>query len=130
MLACGVRGPRLLLWLALVGALPVPIVLLGPGAVPPAALFELGAAGLAIAAFESARGTVLPVAGIFLAQALVYAGALWIAAGLLLRAAGPRARSLAIVLAAGLVVVAALVPIYRSPYHATQFRVGLLDVYR
>jgi hypothetical protein len=117
-----------LLWLALVGALPVPILLLGPGHVPPASLIELGAISLALAAFESARGTVLPVAGIFLGQGLAYAGLLWLAAGLVLRA--PRVgRALALGLAGALLLAALLRPIYHTPYHPTRAHVGLLEVY-
>jgi hypothetical protein len=118
----------LLLWLALVGALPLPILLLGPGHVPAASLVELGAIGLAIALVESARGTVLPVAGIFLGQGLLYAALLWLAAGWVRRV--PRVgAALALALAAGLVAAAALLPLYHTPYHASRARVGLLELY-
>jgi hypothetical protein len=108
----------------------MPILLLGPGHVPAAAVLELGVVSLAVALFESARGTVLPVAGIFLGQGLVYAGLLWIAASLAVRAAGAWARTLALLAAALLLVAAAALPVYRDPYHATKARVGLLEVYR
>src|SRR5262245_21937929 len=120
---------RRVLWIALVLALPVPIVMLGPGRLPPAHPAEPGAAALAFGLAESLRGVVGWTALIFLAQALLYAGALWIVAALVVRALG-RARAVALALAAVLVVAACAWPVYDTPYHARLARATLIEVYR
>lgn len=117
------------LWLLAVAALPVPILLLGPGHVPPAQLAELGAAALAFGLAESLRGVVGWTAAIFLGQALLYALALWWIARALARRLG-RLRSAAVALAAVLAVAACLVPVYRTPYHSHLPHATLLEVYR
>jgi hypothetical protein len=119
----------MLLWIALVAAAPVPIGLLGPGWIPPLALVELGAASLGLAALESARGTVLPVAAVLLGQGLLWCALFAVPAALAARALGRRAW-LVVALAVALLVAAAVWPVYRTPYHATRYRVGLLEVYR
>jgi hypothetical protein len=127
------RAARRLLWLGSLVALPVPILLLGPGLVPPARLAELGAISLAVAVVESARGNVLQVAAVFLVQAAVWTSVLWIAAWLAARALarlGPRVlRSATLAaLAVGLAVACAL-PVYRTPFAARAPRANLLHVY-
>lgn len=117
------------LWLLAVAALPVPILLLGPGHVPPAQLAQLGGAALAFGVAESFRGVVGWTVLIFLGQALLYALALWALAGLAARRLGAL-RGAAVALAAALVVAACLVPAYRTPYHATKPHATLLEVYR
>lgn len=123
------RLARGALWLCAVAALPVPILLLGPGWVPAAQIAELGAAALAFGLAESLRGVVGLTALIFLGQALLYALALWLVAGFAARRLG-RLRAAAVAAAAALVVVACLVPVYQTPYHATLARATLLEVYR
>jgi hypothetical protein len=123
------RGFRRALWALAFVAAPAPIVLLGPGHVPPAQLAELGTAALVFGLAESLRGVVGLTALIFLVEALVYGIALWVVAGLAARALG-RFRVVALAVAAVLVGVACVVPIYRSPYHAVQPEVTLLEVYR
>lgn len=124
-----VRAARVLLWALAFAALPVPILLLGPGSVPAAQIAELGAAALAFGLAESLRGVVGWTALIFLGQALLYALVLWIAAGFVVRRAGRR-RAAAIAIAAVLVVVACFVAVYRTPYHAHLAQATLLEVYR
>lgn len=119
----------MLLWAIAVAALPVPILLLGPGSVPAAQIAELGAAALAFGLAESLRGVVGWTALIFLGQALLYALALWIAAGFVARRAG-RHRAAALAVAAALVVAACFVAVYRTPYHAHLTQATLLEVYR
>jgi hypothetical protein len=123
------RGFRRALFALAFLAAPVPIVLLGPGRVPPAQLAELGVAALVFGLAESLRGVVGMAASIFLLEALVYAVALWIAAGVAARALG-RWRGVALAIAAALVAIACLVPVYRTPYHAVRPDVTLLEVYR
>lgn len=127
------RTARRVLWLATFVALPVPIALFGPGRIPPAQLAELGALAAAVAVVESARGQVLPVAGVFFAQAAVWAALLWAFAWLLTRLLaplGPR-RLAAVVLAAvatGLAIACTL-PVYDSPFAVREPRATLLGVY-
>lgn len=120
---------RRVLWLLALAALPVPILLLGPGRVPAAQIAELGAAALAFGLAESLRGVVGWTALIFLGQALGYAIALWLVAGVLARRLG-RLRGAAVLLAAALVVAACVVRVYRTPYHAHLAQATLLEVYR
>jgi hypothetical protein len=120
---------RRVLWIALVLALPAPILLLGPGFVPPAHLAQLGGAALAFGLAESLRGVVGLTALIFLGQALLYAAALWALARLVARRLG-RARGAALALAALLVAAACVVPVYHTPYHARLPRATLLEIYR
>jgi hypothetical protein len=122
------RFRRALFAIAFVAA-PVPIVLLGPGHVPPAQLAELGAAALVFGLAESLRGVVGLTALIFLAEALVYGVALWLVAGLAARTLG-RWRGPVLAIAVLLALVACAVPVYRTPYHARQPEVTLLEVYR
>ena len=124
-----VRAARVLLWALAVAALPVPILLLGPGSVPAAQIAELGAAALAFGLAESLRGVVGWTAGIFLGQALLYALALWVGAGVAARRAG-RHRGAAVAIAAALVAAACFVAVYRTPYHAHLAQATLLEVYR
>lgn len=120
---------RLALWLLALVALPVPILLLGPGAVPPAQIAQLGGAALAFGVAESLRGVVGWTAVIFLGQALLYALALWLVAGLVARRAG-RARTALVAIGAALALVACFVAVYPTPYHAARPQVTLLEVYR
>jgi len=124
-----VRTAQRVLWLCAFLALPVPIALLGPGDVPPAQLAELGAAALAFGLAETLRGVVGWTAAIFLAQALLWAIALWWIARAIARGLG-RARPAGVLVAAALVAVACAVSAYHTPYHATRAHPTLLEVYR
>ena len=123
-----VRGVRLVLWIALLLALPVPIWLLGPGRVPVLHILELGLVAIAFGAAESFRGVVGGAAAIFAGQALVQAALLYAVAALLVRAMG-RFRMLLLAFAALLLVAACFARIYHSPYHARTSQVTLLEVY-
>jgi hypothetical protein len=118
-----VRTCRWLLWLGTAVALPVPILVLGPGLVPPARLLMLGGIGLAVMLLENARGAVGPLAALLLAQAVVYLGLLWLAAALVARGlARLPPRGLAIVtvglLAVGL-ALASSTAVYHTPFGPT-----------
>ncbi len=117
------------LWLFAVLALPVPIALIGPGFVPPAQLAELGAAALVFGLAETLRGVVWMTAAIFLAQAVLWALALWWAARAIARGLG-RARPAGVLVAAVLVGLACALSVYHTPYHATRAHATLLQVYR
>jgi hypothetical protein len=125
----GPGAARFVLWILAIFALPVPILLLGPGSVPPAQIAQLGAAALAFGVAESLRGVVGWTALIFLGQALLYELALWFVAGLVVQRAG-RARTALVAIAAVLALAACFVAVYPTPYHATRPQVTLLEVYR
>jgi hypothetical protein len=123
------RAARWVLWTAALAALPVPILVLGPGHVPPAQIAELGAAAFVFGLAETFRGVAGWTAAIFLGQAALYALALWLGAGAVVRRLGAR-RGWAVAAAVALLAVAWLVPIYHTPYHATLSHATLAEVYR
>jgi len=127
------RALRRLLWLAALVALPVPLVGVGVALVPPLSALELGALSLAFTVVEHAHGIGGLVAGLFLAQALSWAAALWLAAALLARALAllppfvrTRAAMFLVVLGLSLGVMQ---PIYRTPYSSRAAHSTLLGVY-
>ncbi len=127
------RGARWILWLGLVLLLPLPIIFLGPGGVPVGRIAMLGTISLAVVVLENTRGAPGFIAAIFLAQSVIYAGLLWLAAGWstrLLRRLSSRALAGVV---GGLIVLGILVSsafeIYRTPYSARAARVGLLHLY-
>jgi len=120
---------RFALWLLAMFALPVPILLLGPGVVPPGQIAQLGAAALAFGVAEGLRGVVGWTAVIFLGQALLYALALWYVTGFVVRRFG-RARTALVAIGAALALVACFVAVYPPPYHAARPQVTLREVYR
>jgi len=128
------RSARRILWLGGVLMAPVPVLLLGPGLVPPARLLMLGGIGAAVMVVESARGAAGPLTAVLLLQGLAWAGLLWVAAWAMAR---PLARlspatAAAIAwaaLAAGL-VAATILDIYHTPFAADAARGNLLHVYR
>jgi hypothetical protein len=127
------RAARRWLWLGLFAVLPLPLLGLQSGVAPAARSLELGAVCVAVMVVESARGVAPVLAAIFLAQALLYGLALWLAARLAaraLRAASPRARGAAVVaiLIAG-ALVASSTAVYRTPFRAAGSRATLLEVY-
>jgi hypothetical protein len=117
---------RTLVWIGLLVALPVPLVLVGRGSLPPAAFAELAAAAGALALLERSDGVVLTLLVILLAQAAVWAILCGVLARGLVRLLGRRAGWVVV----AWLVVAALVPVYRSPFHATRPRQTLGQVYR
>jgi hypothetical protein len=128
------RAARWLLWLGALLALPVPVLLLGPGFVPVAQLAALAAIGFAIALVESTRGNVLQISGLLLACAALWAACLWLGAWIVARSLSPfgarglRRATLGL-LAAGIAVACAF-PIYHNPFAAHDPQSTLLDLYR
>ncbi|MFQ5515412.1 MAG: hypothetical protein ACE5FG_13390 [Myxococcota bacterium] len=127
------RIHRGILWLTLVGLLPLPILVVGPGSVPAARLLMLGGISLAVVLLESSKGAAPALAAIFLVQGLLYVAGLWIVAGLGARGLGrlPRgaATTLLGLLVAGAVALASIAPIYHTPYAAHSSHAGLRHLY-
>jgi hypothetical protein len=124
---------RLLIWIAFLGAMPVPLVLVGRGRMPVGALLELAAATLTVGALERADGVVRILATLLVAQIVVWALVAWLAAWLVAsvlgRVTGRGLGRAAFVVVAVLVAIALILPIYRSPFHASRARQTLLEVY-
>jgi hypothetical protein len=119
------RQARWLAWLVGVLVVPVPMLVVGPGLVPPLRMAELGLALALVAVLESGAGMIGLLIVVLLGQALVWAGVWWWLAGRL--ALWPRVVP---VVVAVLLVVALVAPVYRTPYHARLARCSLLEVYR
>lgn len=127
------RAARWILWISFVLMIPVPILLFGPGLVPAARLIMLGGIALAVALFESSRGAVVMLAGILLAEGLLYAGLLWFAAYVASRGLGRLsaknvARITLAVVAASLLVTLVF-EVYRGPFRAQSYHANLLQIY-
>jgi hypothetical protein len=125
---------RWLLWLAAMFAAPLPLVGIASGRVPPAHTLELGLLALAFSVAERAQGVGPTLAAILLGQAVLYAVLLFAAAALVARFLAPlpplaRTRAAVFLVVLG-VSLAAVQPIYRTPYSAHTARSTLLDVYR
>jgi hypothetical protein len=128
------RSARQLLFLGGLLMAPLPVLLLGPGRVPPLRLLELGVVSLAFMVWESARGVALAVTALLLGQAALYAALLWVAAGLVARPLG-RLSPRAIALLTGTLLAAALAlsagfDVYQTPFAANTARASLLGVFR
>jgi hypothetical protein len=125
---------RWILWSSAALMLPVPILLLGPGQVPPLRLLELGAASLAFLLLESARGAAAPAAALLLGQAALYLLLAWGLAGLAARFLAPlRPRTRAALtwsLVATALALCATQQVYRTPFAADTPRASLLGVFR
>src|SRR5262245_18111653 len=119
-----VRRARWLVWIALLVAMPVPLVIVGHGRVPVGALVQLAGATLAIGVLERADGAVGILALVLLVQVMLWTVVGWLVARVLVAALrGVAGRALgtatALLLVAGL-VVALMLPIYRSPFHSSR----------
>ena len=129
----GVRRARWLVWLALMAAWPVPLVVAGRGEMPAAAVAELAAATAGVALVEQASGIVPLLAFVLLLQAFAWAVVFALVSAVLMRGlrrvAGSAAVPLAVVLVAAGLGLAAVEPVYRSPFDADQARQSLREVY-
>ena len=128
-----VRRARLLVWIALLVAMPVPLVIVGHGRVPVGTLVELAGATVAVGVLERADGAIGILALVLLAHVMLWTVVAWLVARALvaaLRGVAGRAvgSATALLLAAGL-LVAVMLPIYRSPFHSSRARQTLLEVY-
>ena len=125
---------RFILWVTSALTVPLPILILGPGWVPPARLLMLGGISLAVMLSESARGMVGIAAAVFLGQAVAYGALLWLAAHLLSRLLGhlpPRAVAPIVLAGVALgVAVAASFEVYHTPFAPRSARATLLEVFQ
>lgn len=126
------RAARLVLWGALLVLAPLPFYLVEQGLVPVLRLLWLAGALGAVMVVEGARGMVDVAVALLAAQALLWAGALWIAADLAARvlARGPRRRAaiavLLLVAAAG--AAASVAEPYRTPFRTRELRGSLGEI--
>ena len=127
------KAARRILWISFVLMLPVPILLTGPGLVPAARLFMLGAISLLFAVVENSRGAIGMLSVILLTQSLIYMGLLWLVAHALSRVLGrfpptTVARVTLALVVAGLLVTSTF-EVYHGPYRAETPSANLLHVY-
>jgi hypothetical protein len=120
-------------FLALLVALPAPLLGIGSGRVPPLHHLELGLLSLAFSLLERAQGMGPTLAAIFLAQGIAWSAVLWLAAALaarLLARLPPllRTRLTVFLVVLGLALAIAQ-PVYETPYSARAARSNLLGVY-
>ncbi len=112
------RGARGLLWLALLCAVPVPILIAGTGWVPVLRLLMISALTVAVMLIESTKGAVPLMLLVFGLQALVFGLGLWLLAWLVTRVLPARlCVGLAVVVALG-GAVAWFGGFYADPYRA------------
>jgi hypothetical protein len=114
-------------------AVPVPLVIPLYAQVPAARILMLGVVSFATMFVETTRGAVVPLAFLFLAQALVAVGALWLVAYALSRllarlTSGPRALITVGIVVAVLAVTTAR-SLYLDPYRPQTLRSNLTRVY-
>lgn len=123
---------RRTLWLVFLVGLPVPYWVFEPGWVPTLWLGELTAFVLAMLLSEGGTVTRI-VATLFASQTLLFAGLTYMVARLLTRLLGrvpsEAGRTFAALGTAALVLVAAMLPIYRSPLVAGGAPVNLLRLF-
>jgi hypothetical protein len=120
------RRGRWVTFAALLAAMPVPIVVVGRGHLPVAALTELAVATFGVGLLERADGVVGLLGGLLLVQGLVWTVAAWILAGLCWRVLGRATLALVVL---GL-ATALVVPVYDSPFHASRAHQTLIEVYQ
>ncbi len=127
------RATRRLLFVALLLLLPLPLVTgVTTGLVPVARMGLLGGVCLGVMLVEGTRGAVGLLLAMIAGQAALWAAVSWLAAGLGARllarlpARAQRIAPLALVLAATL--LAASLPIYRTPFRAAGVQATWLQV--
>lgn len=124
---------RRLLWLTLAAVVPVPIVILGPGHVPPLRILMLGAITASVLVVEQASGAVPLLALLLLFQGALYMGLLWLLVLGLFRL-GRRVGVVhfalpTLLLMTALIAATVWSPIYRDPYRADSSITNLRHVY-
>jgi len=122
------RAATLALWLLLLAAAPLPYWAVEAGRQPVSHLAVF--AGLTSAAVVAEPSTIAAIiAGLFVSQAALYAGLLYVLArALVKRLATPRARLLAVLAGVALVVAAAALPIYVTPFSTSGLRGNLFSL--
>lgn len=127
-----VRGWRFALWLCLLTALPVPILVLGPGYVPVLRLSMLALVAAAVLVFEHWGGAVPLLVVVLAAQSAVYAATLWLIARAVVAVSARLGRP-GRILTTGIVAllgIASCCTIYRDPYRADSPDVDLARLYQ
>lgn len=127
------KTATVLLWITALLVVPVPTLLFG-AVIPTLRIAELAGVVLITIFVEGAHGVALSLFLGLLGHAAVYAGLLWVGARLLARLLERLAPNAVGGLTAGLVAIAVLaasvLPLYDTPFHATDPHARLLQVYR
>jgi hypothetical protein len=114
--------------------IPFPILILGPGLVPPARHLMLGAIALLFAVVEKGGGVVLALGGGFLLQGALWAGVVWLGAFALAKLlerlpARERLRVAVLLITVG-AALALFLPVYHTPFSASHAYSSLWELYR
>lgn len=121
---------RWLLWLVLFATVPLPYFAIEVGREPGVQLLVFALATGAMAATEPSGMTAF-IAGVFWAQALIYAGLLHLLAWLIVRRpTTARGRALLIAGLAVALATASLFPIYTTPFSRSGVHSNLFGVFR
>jgi hypothetical protein len=108
------RAFRWLVWVLLVALLPLPYFMVEIGRVPVAQLLMFAAVTSPLL-YTDPGFTSGFIAGLFLAQSLLYGLLLWWAAGLMTSRLPPTRRIVAAAAIAGVLITVASLPLYRAP---------------
>ena len=127
------KAARRTLFVAGLLLVPFPVLLLGPGLVPPARHLLLGLVGYTLAVAEGASPVGLTISTAFVLQALAYGLVVWLGAWVLARGLAQlaphtrlRLTLLTVMVAAGL---AFSQPVYHTPFSAKTAHSNLLELY-
>jgi hypothetical protein len=108
------RAMKWLIWLALICSVPLPYFMIETGRVPAAQLFLFAAVTAPLVVTDPGFTTRL-VAGLFLAQSLLYGALLYIVARTVGRRVPPRRRLVVAAVVIALLTGMALLDVYRAP---------------
>ena len=129
-------SPRLcrwVLWAAFVIAIPVPMISPLHADVPAARIVMLAAISVFTMFAETTRGAVVPLVVLFMLQALVAIGLLWVAAYLLAKLLARLSYTgrgvVTVALALGILALTTVHSFYRDPYRPETLHSNLLQVY-
>lgn len=122
------RALKWLLWLVLIGTVPLPYFMIESGRVPAIQLFLFAAVTTPLMLTDPGFTTRF-IAALFIAQSLFYGAALYLVARTAARRARPGGRVLLAVVTAAALGVLALTNIYRAPLTHGPGQTNVLGVF-